>query len=93
AKHTLVSLTGIEKAYLLYGFFFFCALASVGMAVARGYVSPWAWAAALLAIPGFKAAAILKHHSREKMKLVQSSQITIAIHNGAGVLLILALFL
>jgi len=90
-KNTWVSLTGIDKAFILYAALLACAFFTIVLGVALKYISPVALLSFVLVIPGVKAAYILKEYPSDKIKLVTSSKITIAIQALAGVILIISL--
>lgn len=92
-KFTGVSLCGPERAYLCYLFLELAAFLSVLLSVCLGYLKPVSLIALILLVPVFKAASILKNHSRDKTRLIESSKLTIMVHSLTGIFLILSLFI
>ncbi|MCM8797592.1 MAG: prenyltransferase [Candidatus Omnitrophica bacterium] len=87
-KNTAVSLTGIERAFLLYAALIACAFLTVGIAVKLKYIHPIALASFLLAVVAYRAAYILKRYYNDKLKLITASKMTILIHGLTGIILI-----
>jgi len=93
AKHTLVSLVGIGRAYLLYMALLAGALIAIGSAILKNYISPWAWVSVILLFPGIKAMLIIKRYPGDKVRLIESSKTTIAIQGMAAVILIVSVLI
>ena len=92
-KYTWVSVSGPDKAWLWYLALMSAAFLSVLVNVARGYLSPFALVSLILLIPGIKAASIVRTQYRDKLKLIASSKLTIAVHSMVSSILILDLLL
>jgi len=92
-KMTWVSIVGVERAYALYWLLITIGFISMAALIQLRYVSIWALGAFIGIIPAIRAAGILKHHYRDKTKLVVSSQLTIALQTMVSVIMIVALFL
>ena len=92
-KFTWVSITGPKNAYILYALLAFSGFFAIALAMAFKYLSPFAAASFLLIPPSVKAIKILKRDHADKIKLVESSKLTILTHNLASVILIIAILL
>ncbi|MDD5165898.1 MAG: prenyltransferase [Candidatus Omnitrophica bacterium] len=92
-KFTWVSIVGPKQAFLLYYLLMLLAFSSVLLNVVLGYLKPWALLAFIFILPAIKAGIILKNHSDDKMHLVDSSRLTIAIQTFVGLVLIAAVIL
>lgn len=92
-KFTWVSLTGIDKAFLLYLVLILLGLLSIILAVALGFLSFWAYVAFVALVPALKAVDILRQYPDNKLKLMQSSQLTIATQTIVSIILILSVFI
>ena len=67
------------------------AFLSVVLSVWLGYLKPWALISLVLFLPAIKAAGILKKNSCDKLKLMESSRLTIAVQTLVNVFLIICL--
>ncbi|OIO39337.1 MAG: hypothetical protein AUJ75_01395 [Candidatus Omnitrophica bacterium CG1_02_49_10] len=92
-KFTWVSITGPEKAYILYIIIMAASFTSIGINIYLGYISPLAALSFPLIIPVIKAVSILKKSYNDKNRLVMSSKLTIAVHNIASIICIAAILL
>ena len=92
-KYTWVSLVGQKKAFLIYYLLIFLGFASIIANIGLGYLGLLSLLSFALIFPAQRAAKILRFDWADKLKLVESSKLTIAIHAGAGVVLILDLLL
>lgn len=90
-KINWVSFLGQAGSFRLYHIFIFSALLAVIMNVSLRYLSPLALVSLVSIFPALMAAGILKTHSGDKIRLMESSRLTIAVHSTVGVLLILSL--
>ena len=68
---------------------FFLGFLSIFVNIMLGYSGLVAFFALVLIIPAFKAGRILQRYSNDKIKLVQSSRITIAVQTFVSIVLIL----
>lgn len=87
-KFTLVSIWGGKQAYLFYCVLVALAFLSIAWDVSVGYINPVVTFSFLLVFIPLKAAAILKNHYDDKIKLVASSRMTIILHNIVSMILI-----
>lgn len=92
-KNNLVSIFGLEKAYLVYYILISSGILSIFAAWRAGYLSIISILSFLLIFPMIKAGNILKNNYSDKFKLVPSSKITINIQMLAAIILILSLWL
>jgi 1,4-dihydroxy-2-naphthoate polyprenyltransferase len=92
-KFTWVSLTRPQHAYLLYLGLLSAAFLAIAAAVALRYLSALALLAFVFIIPGLKAAGILKKFHGQKVKLIESSKLTIMTQAMVSLVLILAVLL
>lgn len=88
-KHTLVSLAGPERSYIIYYILIFLAFFSISLDVIFGYLTPMAFFSFAFIVLALKSTYILKRHPRDKAKLVESSKLTIMLHGLVSVSLIL----
>lgn len=89
-KLTWVSFSGIQRAFLLYYLLVLFAFLSILLNVALGYLNPFAFFALIFMVPAYKAANILKQYPGDKVRLIQSSKLTIASQAGVSVILIVS---
>jgi len=91
-KRNLANAFVRERAYLGYGLIVVLGFVLIVSNVVFGYVSAWALLA-LLAIPlALRVAMVLKNYSSDKMRLVESSKLSIAIQTLVSVILIGSLY-
>jgi 1,4-dihydroxy-2-naphthoate octaprenyltransferase len=88
-KHTWIKFTGQEKAFMLYYVLIFCAFFFIALGVAFGYLGLLSLASLIFIFPALKAANILKTNFDDKIRLMDSSKLTIAAHSLVNVILIL----
>lgn len=88
AKMTWVSIVGMEKSYALYFVLMALGFLSILLNFFLGYLGVLSLGALFGVIPMFKAAKILKEHYIDKMRLIFSSKLTIAIQTSVSLLLI-----
>jgi 1,4-dihydroxy-2-naphthoate octaprenyltransferase len=91
-KNTWVSLFGPENSFVFYYFLIFSGFFAVLLNVVLGFLSPLALFAFLLIIPAIQAAKIIKNSYENKIELMQSSKLTIAVHNLVSIVLIVTAF-
>jgi 1,4-dihydroxy-2-naphthoate octaprenyltransferase len=92
-KMTWVDLTGQKKAYLLYGLLMSLGFCFIALDMKLGYLSRTCVLALAFTAPAIRAMAILKRYYGDKVKLVESSRLTIAIQALAGLVLIFGVLL
>ena len=88
AKFTWVSITGLKYAFLLYYILIGAAFFAIILNVILGYLSAWALLSVMFIGLAHKAAMILRRYPQDKMRLVESSRLTIAIQSLVGLVLI-----
>ena len=86
-KHNLANFFPRERAYFGYHALSLFGLVFIAVDVALGHLSLWSLLALLAIVPIFKAGAILKNFSSDKMRLIESSKL--AIFNQTLVSLVL----
>jgi 1,4-dihydroxy-2-naphthoate octaprenyltransferase len=91
-KNTWVSLFGPKNSFIFYYFLIFAGFFAVLLNVVLGFLSPWALFTFLLIVPAIQAARIIRNSYENKIELMQSSKLTIAVQNLAGILLVLVVF-
>ena len=92
-KNNWVRLAGLSKAYLIYAGLLSLGLLFIILGVFLRYIGVFSLVSLLLIIPVFKAARVLKYNNSDKMKLLESSGITINIQAALSIILILGLIL
>lgn len=92
-KFTWVSITGPKDAYILYFLLMLFGFILIGLNIALGYISVLAAFSFLLILPVIRATKIMKTYFADKMKLVESSKMTIMVHNLSSAILIIAILL
>ncbi|MDD5432306.1 MAG: prenyltransferase [Candidatus Omnitrophica bacterium] len=92
-KFTWVSVSGPRKAFILYYLLMFLGLASIVLGFFLGYLKAFSLLSLLAAVIVLKAGRIIKKHYTEKMELVKSSRMTIALQSIISIILIVGLFL
>lgn len=80
-KNTWVGLIGIKKAFILYYFLIFIGFLTILINVILGFLSPFVLFLFLFLAPAIKAAKIIKNFPQDKIKLIQSSRLTIIVQN------------
>ncbi len=93
AKFTWVSLVKQNKTYLAYMLIMFLAFSFVGLSVILGFLKPLALFSLVFISPSLKAVNILRKHYLDKIRLVESSKLTIVVQAGVSVVLILGIWL
>ncbi len=89
-KLNWVSFLGPAKSYILYLVLITLGFASVILNVAVGNLSRLSLISLIGLIPALQAAQILKRCFSDKLQLMRSSKLTIAVHTLVGVILIIA---
>ncbi|MEW6075758.1 MAG: prenyltransferase, partial [Candidatus Omnitrophota bacterium] len=92
-KRTLVALTGPAKAYIGYYALVFFAFFFIIVNIAAGHLRIFSFFALACILLAYKAGRILKAHYNDKLKLVESSRLTIVLHTTVSIVLILAVIL
>ncbi len=92
-KHNWVSLFKIEKAYIGYVVLVFCAFLSIITCIALGYLSLLSLLSFIFIIWAIKAAKIAREFPSDKVKLVESSKLTIKLQAAASIIIILDIIL
>ncbi|MDD5595553.1 MAG: prenyltransferase [Candidatus Omnitrophica bacterium] len=88
-KFTWVSIFGEKKSFLLYALIVFFAFFFIFLNLTLGYLKPIVFLSLIFVLPALKACSILKKHPHDKMRLIGSSKITIALQTIVGIVLIL----
>ena len=89
-KFTWVSLTGRDKAYILYSLLLCLAFLSIVLAATLKFINPFALVSCVFVFPAAQAIKILKKYYSDKAKLVTSSKLTIALQTFVSIVLIVA---
>ncbi len=92
-KRTWVSLIGQGKGFILYCLLAFLGFIFIVLNTILGYLSPWSLLSFALIPLVFKAINILKSYYYAKIKLIESSRLTITVHALVGMVLILDVLL
>ena len=92
-KFTWVSLTGAKRAYILYLTLIFLAFLAIGLSIAFKILSPIGGIAFIFVPLALKAAKILREDFNDKIKLMQSSQLTIALQTLVSLSLLIGIIL
>jgi len=92
-KFTWVGLVGQEKAFVLYYLLISFAFIAVVLSIFLGYLSRLSLFSLIFILPALKAAGVLKRCFPDKIKLLESSKLTIAAHTLVSLVLILDVFL
>lgn len=87
-KLTWVSIWGPQRAFLLYYLLIGLAFISILSNVILRYLDAWALLSFVFFIPAHKAAVILSKYPFDKMRLVESSRLTIAVQFLVSLVLI-----
>jgi len=87
-KFTWVSILGAQHAFLLYYLLIGLAFSSILLNVIFGYLSSWALLSCVCIIPAHKAAITLRKYPFDKMRLIESSKLTIAVQSLVSLVLI-----
>lgn len=87
-KFTWVSLTG-QKAFILYSLLMFLAFFTIGLGVIFKYLNPIAVFSFVFILLAIRAAKILKGCFGDKIKLIESSRLTITVQTFVSIILIL----
>jgi 1,4-dihydroxy-2-naphthoate octaprenyltransferase len=92
-KFTWVGFTGKKYAFILYLLLISLGFLSVSLNIALGYLKPLAALSFVFIIPAIKAINTLKRYPNEKIRLMDSSRLTIAVQTMVGINLILVAIL
>jgi len=88
-KLTWVSLTGPERAYIIYALMMLAAFLAIALNIRLGYISNWGYLSFLFVLPVIKAASVLKRDYTDKIRLVHSSKLTIMAQILVTIILII----
>ena len=88
-KFTFVSFFSPERAYIFYYLLICCAFLSIIFNVILKFIGPLSLFSLILILPAFKAVSVLKTHFDDKVKLLESSRLTIAMQAAVSVILII----
>ncbi|MDD2752324.1 MAG: prenyltransferase [Candidatus Omnitrophica bacterium] len=91
-KFTWVKISGPKKAFLLYAALIFFAFFFIALNITLGYLKPLALASFIFVFPALRACRILKNFTDQKLRLIESSKLTIAVQTFAAIVLILGVF-
>lgn len=91
-KFTWVSICGRERAYLVYFSLVCLALLCVIINAVMGYLKPLSLFSLILILPAIRATIVLKQYYTDKIRLVESSRLTIAMQALASLILIAGVF-
>ncbi len=92
-KNNWVRLSGLNKAYLIYGGLLFFSFSSIILGSLLRYIGVFSLVSLLLVIPAFRAVRILRGSHSDKIRLLESSGITINMQVALSIILILSLIL
>ncbi len=92
-KFTWVSLTGTKYAYIIYYLLVSFAFLSIAVNQKKGYLDKLAFASYVCILLAYSALKIVEKHPEDKMRLVGSSKLTIALQAIVGIILILSLII
>jgi len=92
-KFTWVSIWGPKRAFLLYYLLIGLAFLAILLNVIFGYLGVWSLVSLVFIIPAHKSAIILNKYPLDKMRLVESSKLTIAVQSLVSLVLILGTIL
>ena len=87
-KLTWVTITGQQKAFILYDILVFFAFCSIAINIRFGFLGPVSLFSFVFILLALRAADILRKHWSDKIKLMVSSQMTIAMHSIVSLVLI-----
>jgi 1,4-dihydroxy-2-naphthoate polyprenyltransferase len=88
-KRTWAGIVGQGRAYMLYCILMGLAFLSVALNVMAGYLTPAAFLSFPVILIAARAARILKRYPGDKIKLVESSKLTIRVHAITSAILIM----
>jgi len=92
-KFTWVSISKPERAFLLYYLLIGLAFLSILLNVIFRFLGAWALISLVFIIPAHKAAIILKKYPLDKIRLIESSKLTIAVQSLVSLVLIIGAIL
>lgn len=92
-KFTWVSFFGHKNAYIGYAILVFLAFSSIILCIILGYFSLFSLVTFLFVILAFKATTIAKNYYNDKIRLVESSKLTIIMQTLMSVVLTLDILL
>jgi 1,4-dihydroxy-2-naphthoate octaprenyltransferase len=88
-KFNWVNSIGPDKSYILYSIVILCAFFAIAFSILKGMLGIFSSLAFLAILPASGAIGILKNNYADKIKLMQSSRLTIAVHILVSILLII----
>lgn len=88
AKYTWVSILGPKRSFLMYYALILLAFISILVCVVRRYLTPFSCFSLIPVLFAIKAANILQKFAGNKIHLMNSSRLTIAIHTLVSLILI-----
>lgn len=92
-KFTLVSMTGQRKAYIIYYFLALSVFLSIGLSIKQGYLNYFSLLSIICVLPVFKTINILKKYPEDKIRLIESSKLTIMLQTFISIILIISLLI
>ena len=92
-KFTWVSITGQKKAFIIYYFLVFSAFISIAISGKLGYLNKFSYLSFILILLSLKTINILEKYYDDKMRLIESSKLTIMLQAFVGIILIISLIL
>ena len=92
-KFTWATLLTKRYAFLLYCLLVSFAFLSILLNIALGYLNIFALIALIFIFPALKAANILRKYPDDKVRLIESSKLTIAVQALVSIILIVAVML
>lgn len=92
-KLTWVSLVGQKNAFIVFYLLMLGAFVTIALSVGLGYLSLFSALSFVFVLVALQIERILKHSFNDKMKLMESSELTIAMHTWVSIILILDLLL
>ena len=92
-KYTWVHIVGQERAFLVYYLLVFLGFLSIALNIAFRYLGFIAIISFIFILPALRAGAILKTYPHDKIRLIESSQITIALQALVSIVLLIDILL
>lgn len=92
-KLTMVTIFGHRQAYVFYYLLIFTAFIFIILNVMSGYINYFALVSLIFIFTAVKSARILKEYPEDKIRLVKSSMLTIAIQTIVSLILIIGIII
>jgi len=92
-KFTWASIVSSSKGFIIYLAIIFLGYLSIILNIIKGYLSWLSLSALIFLVLSFKAANILRRYHSDKMMLINSSKLTIAVQTLVGLVIILDILL